>query len=188
MRRRLSFALRYLGRPPWDTGIPPPEVVAYAARHPAGRALDIGCGTGASSVYLAQAGWRVTGIDFVALAIRRARQRARDARVDVDFRVGAVPAFRDVHGPFDLALDVGCLHTLDRVTRTGYATGLAQLTRPGATLLVFAFTASYVPGIPPDEIESLLAGDFHLAERRIDEDGRAAWYSFVRDGSRGAPR
>jgi cyclopropane fatty-acyl-phospholipid synthase-like methyltransferase len=188
MRRRLSFALRYLGRPPWDTGIPPPEVVSFAAAHPAGRALDIGCGTGASSVFLAQAGWRVTGIDFVPWAIRRARQRARGARVDVDFQVGSVPAFQDIQGPFDLALDVGCLHSLDRATRTGYAPRLAQLMRPGATLLIFAFTGSDVPGIPPAEVEALLAGVFHLAERRVDEDGHATWYTFVREGPPGAPR
>ncbi len=188
MRRRLSFALRYLGRPRWDTGIAPPEVVTFAAAHPPGRALDIGCGTGASSVYLAHSGWNVTAIDFVPLAIRRARRRAREARVDVDFRVGVVPGFQNIQGPFDLALDVGCLHSLNREARAGYPASLARLLRPGASLLVFAFTAAHVPGIPPDEIEALLADSFHLTERRMDEDGHAAWYTFVRDGPRGVPR
>ncbi len=187
MRRRLSFALRYLGRPPWDTGIAPPEVAAFAAAHPPGRALDIGCGTGASSVFLAQAGWRVTGIDFVPLAIHRARRRARAARVRVDFRVEEVPALRTLQGLFDLALDVGCLHSLDHTRRAGYPARLAQLLRPGATLLIFAFTASQVPGITPDEIEAMLEGSFQLAERRIDGDGHAAWYTFVRDGPRARP-
>jgi len=183
MLRRLFFALRYLGRPRWDSGLPPPEVVAYAAGRPAGRALDIGCGTGASAVYLAGAGWKVTGIDFVPLAILRARHRAQTAGVEVDFRVGSVPTFEGLRGPFALALDVGCLHTLDRAARQGYGAALARLLAPGAALLIFAFTSPRVPGIPPGELERLLAGAFRLAERRIDDDGRAAWYLFTREAS-----
>jgi SAM-dependent methyltransferase len=185
MLGRLSFALRYLGRPRWDTGLPPPEVVAYATGRRAGRALDIGCGTGASAMYLAGAGWKVTGIDFVPLAILRARRRARTVGVEVDFRVGSVPAFEGIRGPFDLALDVGCLHTLDSAARQGYRPALARLLAPGAALLIFAFTSPRVPGIPPAELERLLAGAFRLAERRIDDDGRAAWYTFTREASPG---
>lgn len=181
--RWLAFALRYLGRPRWDTGIPPPEVVAYAARHTAGRALDVGCGTGTSAVFLAQSGWQVTGVDFVPLAIRRARQRARSAGVIVDFRLGSVPAIEGIHGPFDLALDVGCLHSLDGMSRAAYPDRMTELLAPGSTLLIFAFTSPRPPGIPPDEMDRLFAGAFALADRRIDDDGHAAWYSYVRAGS-----
>lgn len=185
MLRRLFFALRYLGRPRWDTGRAPPEVVAYATGRPAGRALDIGCGTGASAVYLAGAGWKVTGIDFVPLAVTRARRRARTAGAEVDFRVGSVPEFVGIRGPFDLALDVGCLHTLGGAARQAYRAALAGLLAPGAALLIFAFTSPRVPGIPPDELERLLARDFRLSERCIDEDGQAAWYTFIREVSPG---
>ncbi|MHB1065320.1 MAG: class I SAM-dependent methyltransferase [Georgenia sp.] len=53
-------------------------VTEVSARTP-GTALDVGCGEGADSVWLAEQGWRVTGIDISATALDRAR-RAAEAR------------------------------------------------------------------------------------------------------------
>jgi 2-polyprenyl-3-methyl-5-hydroxy-6-metoxy-1,4-benzoquinol methylase len=67
---------------PWDTNISPPELVEVVEglrALPAGRALDLGCGTGTNSLYLARHGWKVTGIDFVAAAIERAREKQSHA-------------------------------------------------------------------------------------------------------------
>ncbi len=44
-----------------------------------GRALDLGCGEGADSVWLAAQGWQVTGVDISATALARAREHGRDA-------------------------------------------------------------------------------------------------------------
>ena len=41
------------------------------------RILDLGCGPGRASIYLARLGWQVDGVDFVPQAIATARQRAR---------------------------------------------------------------------------------------------------------------
>jgi SAM-dependent methyltransferase len=107
--RRVFFELRYLlGRPPWDTGITPPEVLAFLERTPPGRALDLGCGTGTNAVELARRGWEVTAIDFSHRAVAAARQRAAAARLPVDVRQGDVSDLRGVQGPFDLVLDIGC--------------------------------------------------------------------------------
>ncbi|MGM0930092.1 MAG: class I SAM-dependent methyltransferase [Actinomycetota bacterium] len=38
-----------------------------------GRALDLGCGEGGDSVWLAERGWQVTGVDVSATAMERAR-------------------------------------------------------------------------------------------------------------------
>src|SRR5438045_6610553 len=82
-----------LGFTPWDSGVPPPElieVIEGARRLPAGRALDIGCGTGTTTVYMASKGWQVTGVDFVPRAIRAAGAKAAAARLPVAFLVGDV--------------------------------------------------------------------------------------------------
>ena len=49
--RRLLFSIWYwLRRPPWDTGVTPPELVRFVSAHSPGRALDLGCGTGTNVV------------------------------------------------------------------------------------------------------------------------------------------
>jgi SAM-dependent methyltransferase len=49
-----------------------------------GRALDIGMGQGRNALYLAEQGWRVTGIDVSTVALRLARRQARERGVELD--------------------------------------------------------------------------------------------------------
>ncbi|MBI4772329.1 MAG: class I SAM-dependent methyltransferase [Chloroflexi bacterium] len=196
MIQRLFFGLYYLlGKPPWDTGITPPEVVAaiesrrYGPLAP-GRALDLGCGTGTNSLYLARRGWQVTGVDFVPGAVRRARRKARAAGLPpgaVDFRVGDVTDLRDLRPPYHLALDVGCFHALPQAEgRRAYVRNLTRLLAPNALVLLYAFEqpeSGSGPGLPADELLALFAPDFlTLSVERGSEAGRrpSAWYTFRR--------
>ena len=49
-----------------------------------GRALDLGMGQGRNALYLAEQGWRVTGIDISTVALRLARRQARERGVAID--------------------------------------------------------------------------------------------------------
>ena len=158
--RRLRFAFMYLlGRPRWDTGVTPPELVAFVAGAPPGRALDLGCGHGTNVVYLAQHRWDAVGVDFVPSAIGRAKRRARDAGVGerARFLVADVTSLPDLGAPFDLALDMGCLHSVPASGRAAYARGLVARLRPGATYLLYAFLPPDPFGVPRDEVEALFA-------------------------------
>src|SRR5207302_11069633 len=111
--RRLWFGIWYWlpRRPPWDTGVTPPELERFVASHPPGRAIDLGCGTGTNVVYMARHGWDAVGIDLVGRAIAKARRRPRDAGVSCAFVVGDVAAFA-LPRPVYLALDIVCLHSI----------------------------------------------------------------------------
>ena len=41
MLRRLSFNFWYFRKPPWDSGISPPELLEFIQTHPAGKAIDL---------------------------------------------------------------------------------------------------------------------------------------------------
>ncbi len=204
LRRRLHFTWRYLrGRTPWDSGIVPPEITSWIAAHeaagrPAGRALDLGCGTGTTSVFLAEHGWTVTGVDFVPTAIRRARRKAR--RQGVAERATFVsadvsrPALLEGSAPFDLVIDVGCLHSLRPNQRPGYAANVTRLAAPGATVLLYAFMPHTTDsgrrrGIDADGLRALLTPAFEIVAITLGEQATrphpSAWYTLRRaeDGS-----
>ena len=73
MFRRLAFNIWYFRKPPWDSGISPPELLEFIRTRPAGKAIDLGCGTGTNVITLAKAGWQVTGVDFALRAIHMAK-------------------------------------------------------------------------------------------------------------------
>ena len=82
------------------------------------RAIDLGCGTGINSVWLAQQGFDVTGVDLTALAIERARRRAAEERVAVRFLQADVLDF-----PPDLESQPGFEPFLFFFDRGGYNSG-----------------------------------------------------------------
>lgn len=176
--RRLFFELWYrFGRPPWDTGVPPPELVAVVeGALPPGRAIDLGCGTGTNVVYLARHGWDAVGVDFAPRAIAAARRKAHEAGVSARFHVADVTALPGLGAPFDLALDMGCLHSLPRAGRASYASGLARILRTGSLYLLYAFTSR----APEHEVRSLFAPAFEV-ENVVEGSGRpSAWYTMRR--------
>jgi SAM-dependent methyltransferase len=164
---RLSFLFWYTRRAPWDSGIVPPEVEAFIREHPAGRALDLGCGTGTSSLALARAGWAVIGVDFVSRAIKIAKQKAKTEGISVDFRVDDVTRLRAVTGLFDLVLDIGCFHGLAAGQKLRYLDNLVSWLAPGGTWLLYGFfKVEETPG------PGFVTADLELTSRRLTLVGR----------------
>jgi SAM-dependent methyltransferase len=141
--RWLIFNLWYFSRPPWNTEISPSELINFIHSHPPGLALDLGCGTGFNSLTLAQAGWQVIGIDFALRAVFIARQRLSKAGIQrAKFMVEDVTRPDHWNGPFDLILDIGCLHGLADEGKLAYLKNLYGLLAPRGYFLLYAHLKS----------------------------------------------
>lgn len=193
--RRFFYWLQYrLGRVPWDTNVTPPELarVIEGEGLAPGHALDIGCGTGTNAIYMAQHGWKVTGVDFVRHAIRQARRKAQRAGVgdSVRFVRDSVTNLRELGlAGISLALDIGCLHSLSPVQRAAYAEGLGAVTRAGAVYLLYAFLPRAESGgwlgMAEDEVARLFAPQFEVVtvargQNTSGEAAPSAWYRLQR--------
>lgn len=100
-------------RAPWDVGPRQElvELVTEGALTPC-RAIDLGCGTGANAIFLAQHGFEVTGVDFATAGIEKATRAAADAGARVDFVVDDLTDLRRTRGPFDFLLGLRVSHPL----------------------------------------------------------------------------
>ncbi|MFZ2527065.1 MAG: class I SAM-dependent methyltransferase [Rhodococcus sp. (in: high G+C Gram-positive bacteria)] len=91
-------------------GAPPnPVVVESTAALPRGRALDLACGEGRHSLWLATRGWEVDGVDFSGVAIEKARLIAGQApKMSRDrLRYRRADVTRDAFdGEYDLILSI----------------------------------------------------------------------------------
>jgi SAM-dependent methyltransferase len=99
-----------------------------------GTILDLGCGPGWSSIFLARAGWNVVGVDLSERMIEIARERATQEGVDVTFAVADLEDFNLGRHDFDGALVFDALHhcpKYDCVLRR-----VCAHLKPGAALLV----------------------------------------------------
>jgi SAM-dependent methyltransferase len=102
-----------------------------------GRALDIGCGPGVASTYLARFFTPTVGLDIALSAVTQARDRARGEGVDPEFVVAEAPVlpFRD--GSFSLVFDRGCLQGIPRQAWEPYFREVTRLLRDGGTFQLF---------------------------------------------------
>jgi SAM-dependent methyltransferase len=191
--KHLLFKTFYrLGFVPWD-GHPLAKsllglIEGDAALAP-GTALDLGCGTGDSSIYLAEHGWNVTGVDFVGRALDKARAKAENKKVAVNFVHADVTRLSSegAGSNFGLIVDNGCLHGMSDQDRDAYVREVTKVAAPDARLLIVAFPPGSFPvrGIAAADIEQRFAQDWELLSAE-DEPGlsvrgfKARYYLFAR--------
>lgn len=166
MNYRLAYSI---GFHPWEDAASDSRFVQKASEifareeqgraAPFGRALDIGTGSGIWGIELARRGWEVTGIDLVPKAIARARERVRQAGVEMRLTQGDVTALPQagVGSGFRLILDTGTFHDFDAEQRAAMGRGVEAIAGADATLLLLVWPKRRRPlirGVSRDEIEA----------------------------------
>ncbi len=124
---------------PWHEADPPKLLVAALdQRAVAGTALDVGCGSGTYSIYMAERGYQVTAIDFMPQAISMLQRRIAGGGLSIDAIQADVGLWQASH-PYDLVLDVGCLHTPGTIELDAYKNQLLSWLAPGGDFILLHF-------------------------------------------------
>lgn len=181
MVKPLLYDLAYRLWAPWDAvGVRTDLIhlleqgIVDVETHP--RSVDLGCGTGANVVYLAERGFDSWGVDFSEVAVEKAQKRALNAGVDVSLVVGdlTAPVIDGLEGSFDFLIDFGTLDDLRGEDRFLMAENINRLSRPGSRFLEYCFfgdrdalpwlsmTASKLSHIAPGELETLFGDRWNI--------------------------
>jgi SAM-dependent methyltransferase len=131
---------------------------------PYGPALDLGCGSGVWGVPLAERGWQVTSVDIVDKALERARERVREADVDVRVVHADVTALSaaGIGSDFRLVLDTGTFHGLSDAQREAMGREVSAVAADDATVLLDVFAPGRRGPLPRGasrgEVEAAFSG------------------------------
>ena len=148
------------------------DLVAVARDLPPGRALDLGCGTGQNSIWLARQGWRVHGIDIAEGAVERARAAAERAGVKATFEKADVTSWR-TRERYDLVVSTYAMPP-SGPGRINALTCTRDAVAAGGTVLIAEFERSLADTgwmaaeqlVTLDEIVEMLPG-FELAQAEV---------------------
>jgi len=158
----------------WETADPNDALVAFVdepGSRLGPRVLDLGCGEGRDSLFLARRGFDVTGVDVSRAALDRARERAAAEGVRCTFLERDVTLLDNVGDePFDWAINMGCLHMLSEPEhRRRHLERVRDVLRPGGAFLVAHCRSEWLKGffsVPHyDEIGPAVPG--RVLRRRI---------------------
>ena len=128
--KNLFFDLWYrIGKPPWIIDQAQPDLIAAAEKGEVcgPTVLDVGCGDGNNAIYLASRGFDVTGVDVSAKAISIAKQKAREAGVDVTFMTLDALNIGALGKRFDTVIDFGLFHNFEGDNRERYVRALSDV-------------------------------------------------------------
>jgi SAM-dependent methyltransferase len=125
-------------RPLWRITSIPGEIRSAAELTwfpPGASLLDVGCGDGEISAWLAGNGYQVTGIDFSREAIAKARSRYGQVR-GLTFSVADICQSAIAPARFGALLDRGCLHVIPPGSKSDYVRNIAAAAAPAARFLL----------------------------------------------------
>ena len=146
-----------------------------------GRALDVACGEGRNAVWLAERGWRVTGIDFSDVALAKAAELAAARGVEVEWVLADVVEQEPEPGAFDLVAVLYLQLPHDELAHA--LRHAARGTAPGGTLVVLGHdTTNLTDGhggpkdatvlFTPEDVVAAL-GDLDLVVERAEKVQRS---------------
>lgn len=152
-RRLLGLSQKGKGR--WHDGKPKAWELHAVSRYfieaydqglmkPGDRCLDIGCGEGHSSAWMAERGLFVLGVDLMSAAIEKGRARY-GTRDRLEFRQADATQAMPELGEFDAILDRGCLHVIPAERWPGYFQNIAAWLKPGGVFLLQFRTVKRAP-------------------------------------------
>lgn len=170
---------------PWELERPRPQLVEFINSgkvHPC-PTLDICCGAGTNTVYLAQQGFEVSGIDISRRAIEIAKKKAAEASVNIRFEVG-----NSVHLPykdmeFGLVHDLGCFHHIHPSDRKDFIQGIYRVLNDDGIYAMTCFSYKNGEGwnrFTEERIRELFSGYFafdsidHISS--IEGDGKTRFF------------
>lgn len=167
----------------WGDARIPRELKELVQSGSAHNILELGCGLGRFSRYLAKQKFNVTAVDFSPVAIGKARTRVARDISKPNFIVGDVTNLKVVRGPFDLSFDVGCFHCLDHTAQQKYAAEVHRLLKPGGIHLLWTMdnAPSEIP-LNPSVINEIFKNGFKLQNAKLSRRRivRSHWYWLVR--------
>lgn len=130
------------GKAKWVIDEPQPDLIAAVSqgviRGPA--VLDVGCGTGDNALYLAERGFRVTGVDVSTVALAIAKRKAHQLSVTARFVTLDACRLRTLATKFETVLDFGLFHQFGGATRTCYVRSLGDVCTNRGHLLLQCFS------------------------------------------------
>ncbi|MBD3217881.1 MAG: methyltransferase domain-containing protein [candidate division Zixibacteria bacterium] len=128
---------------PWNRSEPPQILVdaVESGNIKPCKTVDLGCGAGNYSIWLAKHGFNVTGIDISERAVQHARQAAEGADVKCNFHVrDIIGDLSEFKGSFDFALDWELLHHIFPEDRPKYVKNVHDMLKPDGRYFSLGFS------------------------------------------------
>lgn len=124
---------------PWHSDKAPAALVKSLKAIKKGHALDVCCGAGTNSIYLAEKGFKVKGIDISKKAIEIAKNRAKKEKVNIDFKAGDVLRI-DGKNKFDFVFDRGCFHHIPKQGKKKFIKKIHNALKKDGKYLLMSFS------------------------------------------------
>ncbi|MBI4426250.1 MAG: class I SAM-dependent methyltransferase [Candidatus Kerfeldbacteria bacterium] len=162
---------------PWESGAPSPTLVRLVQdRTIHGRVLDLGCGLGTHSIWMATEGLSIVGVDVSEAAIRQAEHRGRTAGVTVAWLVADGKNLPFDNNSFNAVFDRGTYHH-QGIDKERYVREVMRVLKPGGYYLLLAFHPSmhWPKSVREDEVRRMFepAGEvvWQGEETHLQPDG-----------------
>jgi len=128
---------------PWNYETPPDSLIELVNKEKIKpcKAIDLGCGIGNYTIYIATKGFNVTGIDISPSAISIAKKKAKEKGVECNFLVADIVSnIEDFKINFDFAYDWELLHHIFPEKRQKYVENVYKILNPKAKYLSVSFS------------------------------------------------
>jgi SAM-dependent methyltransferase len=167
-----TVAVEQSSTPPWESPEPFTGLIELIEKQPQvltkGKScIELGCGTSASAVWLAEKGLITTAVDICPLAIQRAQMSLKNNEL-VDWVVLDLlspDALKKV-GTYDFVFDMQCFHVLRDANEAHIVSVMCSLLNPGGHLMVVAGALPADTEPSPSSVE-LFKGPPRLSETEV---------------------